>query len=205
MPEPTEPTTGPIETPKRGRKSGKFDKKVAYDVLRAWSMSRYSLEHVLDELRAANPRYPSLSVVWTWRIENDEFEKAYARAKRFKAEYLADKTLDEALIPRKGVYKKASTKNGRTEQEVREDDNVPRSRLINDTYKWRAAKLFPKEFEERREPRDEQGPNEQLEALQKALLEGAAEDEPVEETKAGSGETKADSPETKPPDGETKS
>jgi hypothetical protein len=171
-----EPAKRPV-----GRPSKKFNQRHAEHILDCWSCSAFSLERVLEELRQKDARYPSLTTVWSWKRRYPEFAKAYAHARIDRADYMADGALDEALTTRKGIFRKSSLKSGVKTDELREDDNVARSRLIAEMKMRRASQLNPKEYRERMPDAHDEGPNEQLEALQRALLDGPVdtpEDDP---------------------------
>ena len=69
----------------------------------------------------------------------------YKQAKKDYAEYLAETAQRTARDERQGVLKKVSSKHG---TEVREDDNVARSRLYAEMLMKRTGQLDPS-FERR--------------------------------------------------------
>jgi hypothetical protein len=82
-------------------------------------------------------------------LEDDEFAKRYARARKMQCEAWADKIYLEGEHPRIGE----KTKTMRTEEgkemavlEVQTGDNVDRSRLKIDAMKWLLARLHPEKY-----------------------------------------------------------
>jgi hypothetical protein len=181
---------------KMGRPPKVFNRKMGDQILGQWCTSPLTLEQVIEGIRKINPKCPSLRVFYCWTEDDRDFSQAYARAKRFRAHYLSEKGWEEARTPRMGQITKKVSKDGVVTVEVRVEDNVARSRLIYDAAMKRAAQLFAKEYRERTNDVPETGPNEQIEALQKALLEGAAE-EPVDVEMPG--EPKPPSPDDETP------
>lgn len=74
--------------------------------------------------------FPALGTIFRWLGEEDktEFRDNYARAKEQQADTMAEKMMAVAED---------------------ETQDVQRSRLIVDTYKWQASKLKPKKYSER--------------------------------------------------------
>jgi len=175
------------------------------------SFSADGLAKVLEDINAeANPgleadkwtKVVTLHQIWTWlegtEPECKEFSKRYARARERQAEFLGDLMMAEAQKSRIGEYRKqfrevdAQGKTLSSKVEVRQDDNVQRSRLVVDAIDKRMKQLAPKKY--RDTGRDDGGEgtgNEQLEELVKALAAGPAPADP-EDPSANLGTTKPD-------------
>jgi len=180
-----------------GRPRKAFNRRIAEEVCARIAFSADGLHKVLDDINAeANPglerqawtKIITLHQIWTWLEENKEFSNQYARAREKQAEYLGDLQMAEAHQPRIGEYRKRYREvdsQGRAlneKVEIRQDDNVARSRLVCDVIDRRMKQLAPKKYRESSREGDT-GPNEQLEALRQALIDGpvGAEAAPLDE------------------------
>jgi hypothetical protein len=180
-----------------GRPSKRFHRQVAEQILDRWVISELTLEEVVEEIRKTNSLCPSIRVLYIWARTIKEFQQSYRLAKQDHAEYLAEIAQKTGRDTRKGIFRKVSTKHG---TEVREDDNVARSRLYYEALMKRAGQLHPQEYRERLyDSRGEDSGNEQLEALQKALLAGPAPPDP-DDPSANLGTKKPDFTELEKPE-----
>ena len=163
----------------RGRPSKQFNRRVSGQILDKWSTSRLTLEQCIEEIRKTNPKCPSVRIVYSWKRENREFLQAYKHAKEDRGDYLADLALAEASGTRKDTTRKVSDLAGRGRLiEVREQDNVARSRLFAEMCMRRAAQLNP-EYRERFSDTDGEGSGtEELEALVRVLQDGPVGPDP---------------------------
>lgn len=88
---------------------------------------------------------PSMTTVFKWLREREDFAQQYARAKDECADALVEEMLDIADTPLEGVRTKTSEDGV---EETRED-MLGHRRLQVDTRKWIASKLKPKKYGER--------------------------------------------------------
>jgi hypothetical protein len=163
----------------RGRPSKQFNRRVSGQILDKWSTSRLTLEQCVEEIRKTNTKCPSVRIVYGWKRENREFLQAYTHAKQDRGDYLADLALAEASGTRRDVMRKVSEVAGRGKLvEVREQDNVARSRLFAEMCMRRAAQLNPEYRQRFFDAKGEGNGAEELEALVRVLQHGPAEPDP---------------------------
>lgn len=126
------------------------------------------------------PNTPPLRLMLRWIADDSHpFRKLYYDAKNLMVALYEERALDAATQPLIGVIKtkkQAVTRDGDVVdlEEERIADNVERSRLVVDTYKWTLEHLAPRKHGRKATP-DGQQPNEQLEALFSSLKEGPVE------------------------------
>jgi hypothetical protein len=80
-----------------------------------------------------------------WLQENEDFRNQYAHARELQVQHMADEILEIANDGRNDWMIRQDEKTGK-ESLVPNYDNVQRSRLRVDTYKWLLSKLAPKRF-----------------------------------------------------------
>lgn len=81
----------------------------------------------------AEDNFPSMSTVFKWLRENEEFSQQYVRAREVQADTLFDEVLSIA-----DQYDSAADKL--------DVDHIQRARLRIDARKWMASKLQPKKY-----------------------------------------------------------
>lgn len=86
---------------------------------------------------------PSMSSVFKWLRENEEFSKQYARAKAEAADAFVEEILD---ISDNGVNDWMEKQYGDRKEWVVNGEALQRSKLRVDTRKWIASKLKPKKY-----------------------------------------------------------
>lgn len=91
------------------------------------------------------PGMPSRYAVNRWLQENEDFRNQYAHARELQVQHMADEILEIANDGRNDWMIRQDEKTGK-ESLVPNYDNVQRSRLRVDTYKWLLSKLAPKRF-----------------------------------------------------------
>lgn len=85
-------------------------------------------EHIKDVLDSDKKRFPTLPTWSRWKRENDELFNLYTRSIQDKAEMIIWEINQTMQDLKKGLIDSAS------------------ARVIIDTYKWMAAKFYPKMF-----------------------------------------------------------
>jgi hypothetical protein len=95
----------------------------------------------------AEPDMPTVYTLYDWLRDHSEFEKLYARSRDIQYDLQAERLKQLARTPLIGTIKVTRTggKDGGS-TEVREHDNVDRTRLIIDTDKWILSKMRPKKY-----------------------------------------------------------
>lgn len=161
-----------------GRPRKRYVRQVAIQILDRWATSQLTLEEVVEEIRKTNPLCPSLRIVYAWKRENKDFLQAYTYAREDRAEYLAELAWVEAGQPRIARFKKAKDGPKGRENEIREYDNVARSRLFAEMCMRRAEQLNPQYKRQFSSGRREDTGSEELEALVKVLQQGPAPPDP---------------------------
>lgn len=95
----------------------------------------------------AEPDMPTVYTLYDWLRDHSDFEKHYARSRDIQYDLQAERLKHLARTPLIGTIKVTRTggKDGGS-TEVREHDNVDRTRLIIDTDKWILSKMRPKKY-----------------------------------------------------------
>lgn len=131
-----------------------------------------STGHSLDYI-AGLPNAPSVFRMLDWIATKDHpFSATYLRAKQAMATLYEERIQQNAVTPLVGKVTVTRTggKDGGT-TEVREQDNVSRSILIDGAYKFALGYIMPKRHGRNAQP-EGGGANEQLEGLFAALKQG---------------------------------
>ena len=87
---------------------------------------------------------PARRTVLNWLRDDEEFRAAYAKAKQFQAEMIADEILDIADDGRNDWMERR--RDDGTTQIVFDHEHVQRSKVRIEARKWLAAKLAPKRY-----------------------------------------------------------
>ena len=92
----------------------------------------------------ADEAMPSMTTLFRWLRENEDFKKQYARAKEIQLERMAEEIID---ISDDGTndYMDRVTRDGEFES-VLNHEHVSRSKLRVDSRKWLLSKLAPKKY-----------------------------------------------------------
>lgn len=96
----------------------------------------------LREILAADGM-PSMSTVFRWLAEDEEFRQLYAVAREVQATILADEILEISDDGRNDWMKRTI---GEIEIDVPDHEHIQRSKLRVDSRKWLASKLAPKKY-----------------------------------------------------------
>ena len=96
----------------------------------------------LREILAADGM-PSMSTVFRWLAEDEEFRQLYAAAREVQATILADEILEISDDGRNDWMKRTV---GEIEIDVPDHEHIQRSKLRVDSRKWLASKLAPKKY-----------------------------------------------------------
>jgi hypothetical protein len=110
------------------------------EILSLYCSSALTIHETLAEIAGA-PSYP----VWArWLISNDELREAYARAKQFKADYLAEQTItiaDDATGDAELAYNSAGEPYAKMS-----GTNIRRAEVMIKARQWAASKLHPRGY-----------------------------------------------------------
>lgn len=86
---------------------------------------------------------PAVSTVYKWMMQNEEFAKAYARAREEQADTMADEIVAIADDSRN------DTQRDEDGNVIVDHDHIQRAKLRVDARKWVAAKLKPRMYSDR--------------------------------------------------------
>jgi len=118
----------------------KYNKKIADEILQRLSEGESLLKICKDK------HMPCRQVIHKWLldVENHIFAANYAQARRLQAEYLVDEIIHIADLDKEDYYW-----SDRNDTMMVDYKNVHRARLMVDTRKWIAAKVYPKVYGDR--------------------------------------------------------
>lgn len=89
---------------------------------------------------------PSMSTVFKWLREKEEFSQQYAKAKEESADAMAEDLLQIADTPVMGEIKTIKPDGS---VEIKQDEMLGHRRLQVDTRKWLMSKMKPKKYGEK--------------------------------------------------------
>lgn len=130
-----------------GRPRIPYDAELADEICERFATEVKGLEAILADLKAERGDLPtpSLSVIYRWLDENEDFQQKSARARRLRADTLADIRLQYALEPMIGT----TTTTMEWGEQVKVGDNVARSQLIVQTISKHIGQLAPAKYGEK--------------------------------------------------------
>jgi hypothetical protein len=95
----------------------------------------------------ADPTLPTVWHFYEWLDSHSQLSKSYARSREVQIDIQAERLKDISRTPMIGITKVMRTGGIQGDTtEIRESDNIERTRLIIDTEKWIASKLRPKKY-----------------------------------------------------------
>ena len=95
----------------------------------------------------ADPTLPTVWHFYEWCDSHSQLSKSFARAREVQIDIQAEQLKDISRTPLTGIVKVTRTGGLQGDTtEIRESDNIERTRLIIETNKWIASKLRPKKY-----------------------------------------------------------
>lgn len=123
----------------RGRPSG-FSKELAQKLC-----DKIATTDIGTHVLCKRKEFPSITTVYRWLNDHEEFRNMYARAKEAQADLLAHQIVE--LSNRERVGKTTTTQTGQfSGTTTTKSDNYNRTRLQIDARKWLASKLAPRKY-----------------------------------------------------------
>jgi hypothetical protein len=122
-----------------GRPPLPYNKQIADKILLLISTTMLPIRKICKK----NKRFPKVTTLYRWLLDNEEFAKKYARAQLYRAQIMADQLAEIAdkVRPSEVVI---TDHKGR--KKTRLNDGVDRARLQIDTRKWMLAHLLPDKY-----------------------------------------------------------
>jgi len=113
-----------------------------------WDIANVFLEQVATTTLSlksicADESMPSVSSIFKYLKDNEEFAELYARAREAKAELLAEEILD---IADDGSNDLMTIVKGDSSYDIENKEVTNRSKLRVDARKWLAAKMMPRKY-----------------------------------------------------------
>lgn len=130
----------------------RWDEALADEILEAVAVSPRSMEWLCE----ANPSWPCVKTIRTWRAERPDFRNAFAAARRELADVLAFQAV-EIADDDSGDLLELSRKDGSTYLVVNQA-RVGRDKLRSENRRWLAGKLAPEVYGDRIDANIRMGP-----------------------------------------------
>lgn len=147
-----------------------YSEKLALEICDRVATTSNSLKTICEE-----EGMPSITSVFRWLRDREEFRKQYTRAKEEQADYLVEEMI---AIADDGSNDYMTITKGDAEYNVEDKEVTNRSKLRVETRKWIASKLKPKKYGDKLEVEGNINTNTELIITGKKFAKNSNEDNP---------------------------